>query len=66
MAIRPKLMESYLSKRPPCPGNIFPVSLILSNLLKYEIVKSPAWATIEKIMVNKKYLKSNTTNFKIA
>ena len=34
-------MPSTLSSKPPCPGIILPVSLILDNLLKYEIIISP-------------------------
>ena len=42
-----------LSNIPPCPGNTFPVSLIFSILLKYEINKSPTCAIKE----NKLWLK---------
>ena len=37
-----KIIPSTLSKRPPWPGIIFPVSFILDNLLKYEITISPS------------------------
>ncbi len=36
-----KITPSILSSIPPWPGKIFPVSLTLANLLKYEIIKSP-------------------------
>ena len=32
---------SILSSKPPRPGNILPVSLILANLFKKDIIKSP-------------------------
>ena len=38
-----KIIPSILSSIPPCPGKIFPVSLTLASLLKYEIIKSPNW-----------------------
>ena len=38
-----KITQSILSSIPPCPGKIFPVSLTLAILLKYEIIKSPNW-----------------------
>ena len=42
-----KITPSIRSNKPPCPGKIFPVSLTLFNLLKYEINKSPNWHTSE-------------------
>ena len=47
---------SILSNIPPCPGRIFPVSFIFSNLLKYETVRSPIWDANEKIIAKIKYL----------
>ena len=35
------IIPSILSKSPPWPGIISPVSLILDNLLKYETIISP-------------------------
>ncbi len=52
------IKPSIRSKIPPWPGKIFPVSLIFSNLLKYEIVKSPIWVIKEKIIARKKKLGS--------
>ena len=52
--INTNIKLSIRSKMPPWPGKIFPVSLIFSNLLKKEIVKSPAWAIKEKIIAKKK------------
>ena len=40
-AIRPKLRESYLSNKPPWPGNIEPESLTLNVLFSLDINKSP-------------------------
>ena len=40
-------MPSILSKIPPCPGKIVPVSLIMAFLLKNEIIKSPICESIE-------------------
>ena len=37
----PKNILSNLSKTPPCPGKIFPVSLIFAFLLRKEKNKSP-------------------------
>ena len=42
-----KIIPSTLSKRPPWPGIILPVSLIFDNLLKYEIMISPSWLIVE-------------------
>ena len=47
---------SILSKIPPCPGSIFPVSFILSNLLKYDTMRSPIWADKDNIIAKIKYL----------
>ena len=47
---------SILSKIPPWPGKNLPVSLIFSNLFKYEIVKSPICAAVERIIAKTKYL----------
>ena len=66
--IKPNEIESYLSKKPPCPGNDFPESLTLKNLLSFEINKSPIKAEIEIVIVKKtkdkileiyKYFKEN-------
>ena len=38
-------MPSVLSNNPPWPGMIVPVFFIFDFLLKYEIIKSPAWLT---------------------
>ena len=54
VTITTKIKPSIRSKIPPWPGKIFPTSLIFSNLLKYEIVKSPACATNEKTIAKKK------------
>ena len=48
-----KIMPSILSKKPPWPGKIFPVSFNLAFLLKYEIIKSPIWLTNEINKINK-------------
>ena len=37
----PNRTPSILSKIPPCPGKMFPLSFILAFLLKYENIKSP-------------------------
>ena len=36
-----KITPSILSRMPPWPGKIVPVSLIFARLLKNEIIKSP-------------------------
>ncbi len=36
-----KINPSSRSNAPPCPGSIFPVSLICAFLFKYDIIKSP-------------------------
>ena len=36
-----KIIPSILSKKPPWPGNKFPVSFTLALRFKYEINKSP-------------------------
>lgn len=59
------IKPSILSKIPPCPGRIFPVSLIFSFLLKYEIIKSPTCAIIENIIDKKKYLTSKKFKGKV-
>ena len=50
------MSPSILSKIPPCPGNIFPVSLIFSNLFKYDITMSPSCAINDKTIAKTKYL----------
>ena len=52
--IKPNEIESYLSKKPPCPGNIFDESLTLKNLFILDIIKSPTKADIESSKANKK------------
>ena len=54
-----KRIPSILSNKPPWPGNIFPVSLIFANRLKYETVKSPIWLTKETIKINNNKNKFN-------
>ena len=38
---KPIIMPSSLSRKPPCPGSKFPVSLTLAFLFKNEKNKSP-------------------------
>ena len=44
-----KIIPSIRSNRPPWPGKMFPESLTLFSLLKYEINKSPNWHDSEII-----------------
>ena len=55
----PSKIPSTLSKTPPCPGKIFPVSFNFAFRFKYEKNKSPNWQPIEvKIeIIKKKYEK---------
>ena len=46
-------MPSILSKKPPWPGKIFPVSFNLAFLLKKEIIRSPIWLTNEINKISK-------------
>ena len=46
-------MPSILSKKPPWPGKILPVSFKLAFLLKYEIMRSPIWLTKDMNKINK-------------
>ena len=39
----PKRIPSTLSKIPPCPGKIFPVSFIFAFLFRKEKKRSPIW-----------------------
>ena len=47
-----KIIPSILSRSPPWPGNIFPVSFIFAIRLKYETIKSPDWLINEEIKIN--------------
>ena len=62
-AIRPKLIESYLSKSPPWPGNILPESFTWNFLLTLDINKSPNKPDIE-INSGKKNIKYLFSKFK--
>ena len=46
----PNIIPSILSSKPPCPGNIWPVSFIFDFLLRYENNKSPIWTKKEIII----------------
>ena len=46
----PSIIPSILSSKPPCPGNILPVSFIFDFLLRYENNKSPVWTKKEIII----------------
>ena len=43
----PKLIESYLSKKPPWPGSVFPESFALNFLFIFDRNKSPNSPDIE-------------------
>ena len=45
--IKTKINPSILSRTPPCPGNILPVSLILNFLFQYDTIISPICAISE-------------------
>ena len=47
-----KIRPSILSKIPPCPGKILPVSFTFASLLKYENSKSPNWDNKQTENVN--------------
>ena len=53
--ITENISPSIRSNIPPCPGKIFPVSFIFSNLLKYETKRSPICEANEKIIARIKY-----------
>ena len=51
---KPKNIPSNLSITPPCPGKIFPVSLIFTFRFKKEKNKSPIWQPNDvQILTNK-------------
>jgi len=54
------IIPSTLSKTPPWPGNILPVSLIFAFLLKKETNRSPNWLINEIKKLNKILFKSNS------
>ena len=58
-----KIIPSILSSNPPCPGMIFPVFLILEDLLKYDIIKSPTWLTLDIKRINITNFKSFSIKF---
>ena len=53
----PKNIPSNLSRIPPCPGRMLPVSFIFAFLFKYEKDKSPNWQPIDVRIPNKIILK---------
>ena len=59
-----KSIPSIRSKIPPCPGIIFPVFLIFETLLKYEIVISPHWLTVETEIEKQIVSKENWYEFR--
>ena len=46
-----KIIPSILSRSPPWPGNIFPVSFIFAIRLKYETIRSHDWLINEEIKI---------------
>ena len=49
-----KIIPSILSSKPPWPGIKLPVFLTPAFLLKYEIIISPTWLTVESKTANKR------------
>ena len=62
--ISAKLNESYLSKKPPCPGKKLLESFLLNFLLIFDIKISPKKPDIAKINENKKIKKKLLFIFK--